>query len=178
MVPDHALAAHPRHFGGSPVLEGSYHRSRRRPPRNRRASAAPRPRIASCRAPKTSASGAVGDSTGCRAAAPQAAGFLGPLVFSVRTTVRSLASFPGSPRPSPARARATIRTAAVIRPRALETFGTGFVRRLYGCWQVRRSQLRVSCGSDSEGGAVAVHSCETPHCSFMRRPGGAQAAPL
>jgi Dimerisation domain len=25
---------------------------------------------------------------------------------------------------------------------------------------------------------VAVHSCETPHCRFMRRPGAAQAAPL
>jgi hypothetical protein len=25
---------------------------------------------------------------------------------------------------------------------------------------------------------VAVHSCETPHCSFMRRPGAEQAAPL
>jgi transposase-like protein len=25
---------------------------------------------------------------------------------------------------------------------------------------------------------VAVHNCETPHCSFMRLPGAAQAAPL
>jgi hypothetical protein len=31
---------------------------------------------------------------------------------------------------------------------------------------------------EPDGAAVAVHSCETPHCSFMRLPGAAQAAPL
>jgi hypothetical protein len=29
-----------------------------------------------------------------------------------------------------------------------------------------------------DGGTVAIHSCETPRCRFMRRPGAAQAAPL